>query len=116
MDSQTIENVIDTILKPDFRCTLGRDNYKNSNPTYAFIEFCKMGITYRANGGLQDGMLYIGENLSQLNLEKASIIIFDEQKRILYNDTYTVHQVREQKKQIQQKITCITILFSCYKR
>jgi len=84
-----IENVIQSILYPEFRCKLGINPTGKKDP-FAFIDFTTKKITQKIQGGKEACLLQIGERLQQLHIKETSILIFDQLDNILCNHQFNV--------------------------
>ena len=90
MDTNVLETAINSILNPDFHCTVNRDPFRRGNPIYSFIDFIPKKFTQRIPGGKEACLLHIGERLHQLHMGNTSILVFDLDHTIACNHNFTV--------------------------
>ncbi len=110
MNTSVIEHTIHSILNPEFRCKISRNPIRD-NTTYAFIDFTTKKITQRIDGGKEACLLQIGERIYQLDMEKTSILIFDECNKVICNCQFKV-KVFEPKESIPNFVS--DLVFSFY--
>ncbi len=89
MKSVVIEDIIHSILHPEFRCKLGV--HPRRKEPFAFIDFTTKRLTKKIKGGKDACLLNIGERLSQLYIKNTSILIFDQFDNIVCNHNFTVN-------------------------
>lgn len=89
--NRTLEQSINTILRPDFKCTIHPNPIKREKSHYSFLQLNTLRITKRVNGGLQDCLLQIGKFIYYLDYKQSSVLIYNEKHRIVINQRFEIH-------------------------
>ncbi|WP_108866886.1 hypothetical protein [Aquimarina aquimarini] len=84
MNTNSIENIIQHILNPEFRCSI------LPRHLYTYIDFTTKGITRKILGGKESCLINIGERASQMNMETASVLILDPNQKIVCNHNFKI--------------------------
>ncbi|WP_148639238.1 hypothetical protein [Aquimarina longa] len=94
MKPTTIKNTIDTILNPDFRCSLHHNttDFLSDYPEYSDISYTPLKMNQRVYGNSDACILQIGNMIDILKLKKTSLLIFDLDHKIMCNKVFTVHK------------------------